>query len=376
MIEGSNQRNASNFRNEPVFGLIAQLSMLHPIRNLQLTDRPYFTEVSGDGLRVVMATRSGKCDLFDHNLQPLDEINLGTGVAWLQLNETGSILLVGFAGYIDGYATAPRIAHSFRLEVAETSSGCCVFMPNENALCIASGENRAMLTAWDLSSSKKIAQTPLPARGGAGYMLVGHPEGEAMGAVAFSGQSEEWMFWAHYARGQLKVFSEPEIEGVSIPRFHPTGRELVSHHESLGLCRVLFPSGKLIGSCDPSEAFPENPDDSFAYDIHFLPDDQFLAWQENLALHRFDLRTMRPIDTVLTGVDGMTFGRDRFFSGRSWRLADKRLLTSDFRVERKTKNRVDTLRLWDASTIFGDLPTPDPSRPYTRMLTGNGSSPP
>jgi hypothetical protein len=209
----------------------------------------------------------------------------------------------------------------------------------------------------------------LPDRGGgAGYMLVPHPEGEAMAAIAYSGQSEEWMFWAHYARGRLRVFSQPEIEDVSFPCFHPTGREFVSHHERLGLCRIRFPSGELIANVRPEQAFPNNPDDTFSYDMHFVRDDRLLAWQCDLALYVFDLATLRPIATVLTAVDGKKFGEDRFYSGGSWQLAGSRLLTSDCQYDQGFKNQTHTLRLWEASELFGRPTPPDRARPYTQLL--------
>ncbi len=203
-------------------------------------------------------------------------------------------------------------------------------------------------------------------------MLLPHPEGEAMAAVAFSGQSEEWMFWTHYAHGRLRVYNQPEIEGVCFPCFHPTGRELVSAHERLGLCRVRFPAGGLIVRAQPEEAFPNAPEDTFSYYLHFSRDDRLLVWQENLALYEFDLATLRPTRTVLTGAEGMTFGENGFFSGQSWQLAGDRLLTSDTWYGEKFKNRTNTLRLWDASKLFGRVSAPDPARPYTKQLLAGG----
>ena len=126
-------------------------------------------------------------------------------------------------------------------------------------LCVASWDDEPRISAWDLTSRRCIAEAPLPHCGGVGYSLVGHPEGEAMAAVAFSGQGDDWMFWTHYARGRLRVYDHPEMEDVAFPHFHPTGRELVSTHEILGLGRVRFPSGQIIVSILPEQAFPDNP---------------------------------------------------------------------------------------------------------------------
>jgi hypothetical protein len=348
------------------------LEMLKPIGKLQLTDRPYHTSVSDDGRRFAACVQSGKCRFFDNDLRQLDEIDLGVGVAWVQLNETGSILLVGFQDHINGYATVGNIAALFRLPVRRTSGLCCVFKSDEQALCVASWDREPKLAVWDLRSSTTIAESLLPDRGGAGYFLVPNPEGEAMAAVAYSGQSEEWMFWAHYAHGQLRVFSQPVIEDVAFPRFHPTGSEFVSYYERVGLCRMRFPSGKLIASVQPEQAFPENPEDAFSYDIHFFRNDRMLVWQCNLALYEFDLATLRPTAVVLTGVDGITFGKEHFFSEQSWQLAGGRLLTSDCHHDKKFKNRTDTLRLWDASKLCGQISQPDPARPYTQELLAIG----
>lgn len=339
--------------------------MLRPIRKLQLADRPYHTSVSDDGTCFAACAPSGKCWLFDNDLTQLDVANFGAGVIWVQLNESGSLLLVGYESHIDGYATAGNIAPVFKLPAPGTSGPCCAFKSDEQALCVASWDREPKLTAWNINSSTVIDEVLLPDRGGGGYMLAPHPDGEAMAAIAYSGQSEEWMFWAHYARRLLRVFGQPEIEDVSFPCFHPTGREFVSHHERLGLCRMRFPSGELIASVRPEEAFPDNPDDTFSYDMHFLRDDRLLAWQCDLALYEFDLATLRPITPLLTGVDGMTFGEDHFFSEGSWQLAGDRLLTSDCHHDKAFKNRTDTLRLWDASELL-DLPsdlTPPPPTP-------------
>jgi hypothetical protein len=345
--------------------------MLRSIAKLQLPDRPYHTSVSGDGRRFAACSPSGKCRLFDNDLRQLDEIKLGARVDWVQLDEAGALLLVGRASHVDGYGTAGNIHRSFQLSIPGTSGQCCVFNTDERVLCVASWDKEPRISAWDLISGRRIAEAPLPVRGGAGYTLVGHPEGEAMAAVAFSGQSEEWMFWTHYARGRLRVYEQPEVEGVAFPRFHPTGCELVSSHESLGLCRVGFPSGDVIASVQPEQAFPDNPEDGFSYEIHFLDDDRLLVRQEDLSLYEFDLVTLECRRAVLTGADGMTFGEDGFFSGESWPLAEGRLLTSDCKYYRKFHmfdKRTDTLRLWDASMLFGQVSAPDPARPYTEQL--------
>src|SRR5262249_38308691 len=162
---------------------------------------------------------------------------------------------------IAGFATSGNIAPLFKLPVTGTSSLCCALRSSEQILCVASWDLQPKLTAWDIAKCTVTDEAVLPKRGGAGYDLVPHPEGEAMALIAYSGQSEEWMFWAHFARGKLRVFAEPEIEDVAFPRFHPTGREFVSFHERLGLCRMRFPSGELIASIAPDQAFPDNPDD-------------------------------------------------------------------------------------------------------------------
>jgi hypothetical protein len=69
----------------------------------------------------------------------------------------------------------------------------------------------------------------------------------------------------------------------------------------------------------------------------------------------------------------MTFGEEGFYCGGSWPLADSRLLTADWKQEPKSQNRTDTLRLWDASTLFGRASAPDPARPYTAQLLARGT---
>lgn len=345
--------------------------MLKLIRKLILTDRPYYTSVSGDGKRFAACARSGKCWLFDHDLRQLAEMDFGNGVMWVQLDGTGSVLLVGFQDHIEGFATVGNLASLFKLAVRGASDPCCTLRGSEHVICVASWDMEPKLTAWDIRSRSITDEVSLPDRGGAGYTLVSHPEGEAMAAVAYSGQNEEWMFWAHYAQGKLRVFEQPEIEDVSFPRFHPTGREFVSHHERLGLCRMQFPSGELLASVQPEEAFPHNPEDTFSYDVHFLRDDRLLVWQCNLALYEFDLATLRPTAAVLAGVEGKTFGKDHFFSEQSWQLAGGRLLTSDCQHDKGLTKRTDTLRLWDASGLSGPVSSPDPARPYTQELFAN-----
>lgn len=123
----------------------------------------------------------------------------GAGVEWLQLDECGAVLLVGFPGHIDAFVTSPNISHSFKLVVSGTSFHSCVIRSDEEVLLIASSsDDEPVISAWDLESRVVIAEHPLPYRSGGGYCLAPHPEGEAMAAVAYSGQSEEWMFWAHY----------------------------------------------------------------------------------------------------------------------------------------------------------------------------------
>lgn len=342
--------------------------MLKLIRKLLLPDRPYFDSVSGDGKRLAICTRSGKCRLFDDDLSQLDEMDFGGNITWICLNETGSVLLVGFQDHIEGFTTTGNIAPLFQLGARNTTDPACFLKSDEQVICVASWDRKPKLTAWNYKTSTKIDEAVLPANGGGEYMIVPHPEGEAMAVVEYSGQSEEWMLWAHYACGRLRIFSQPLIEDVAFPCFHPTGRELVSYHERLGLCRIGFPSGELMGTVSPEEAFPDNLEDTFSYYIHFLRDDRFLAWQNNLALYEFDLATLRPLAAVLTNVEGMTFGKDQFYSEQSWQLAGGRLLTWDCHYDQEFKNRTDTLRLWNASDLSGPSSLPDPARPYTQEL--------
>jgi hypothetical protein len=347
--------------------------MLKSISKLQLPDRPWHTSVSGDGRRFAACTRSGKCRLFDDDLRQLDEIELGAGVEWVQLDESGALLLIGFTSHIAGYTTSGNISRSFVHSLPRWSFQSCVFNTDERTLCVALWDDEGpRISALDLISGRPIAEAPLPDRG-QGYTLVGHPEGEAMAAVAFSGSGEEWMFWAHYAHGRLRVYEQPEIEDVCCPCFHPTGRELVSCQKSFGLCRVRFPSGDVIASIQTEQAFPDKSEYAFSYDMHFLNDDRLLVWQECLSLYEFDLESLSCVRAVLTGADGLTFGEDRFYSGRSWQLADGRLLTSDSKHDQKFRDPTDTLRLWDASTLFGRASAPDPARPYTAQLLAHGA---
>jgi hypothetical protein len=342
--------------------------MLTPIRKLRLPDRPYHTSVSNDGKRFAICTKSGECCMFDNDLRQIGEMNFGAGVESIQLNTTGSLFIVGFHNRIEGYTSVGNFEPSFKLPVPKTASPSCSFIADDQVLCVATWDREPKLTAWDLRSARLIDEVVLPNRGGEGYMLASHPEGEALAAVAYSGQSEEWMFWAHYGHGRLRVFERPEIEDVAFPNFHPTGRELVSFHERLEFCRMRFPSGELIGSVTLEQAFPDNPDDRFSYHVHFLRDDHLLVWQCNLSLYEFDLATLRPVRAILSGVEGMKFGKDRFFSEGSWQLAGGRLLTSDSHHDKDFESRTDTLRLWGCSDLFGPPLAPDPERPYTKKL--------
>ena len=342
--------------------------MLIPIRHLSVPDGRVHFSASGDGHHFAICTPSGNCRLFDHDLIQTCEIEVGGGVEWIQLADTGRFILAGRATRIDGYALSGDNSPRFSLPVSGTSFACCAFRDNDEVLCVASWDREPILSAWNLRSSLRIAQAALPSRGGGGYSLISHPEGEAMAAIAFSGQSEEWMFWTHYSHCRLRVCERPEVLDISFPCFHPSGREFVSRHEALGLCRMKFPTAELIGSVQPKDAFPENPEDTFSYNVHFLRDDRFLVAQECLALYEFDLATLRPTQIVLSGADGMTFGKGGFFFGQSWQLAGGRLLTSDRLYDGKLRHR--TLRLWDASMLCGPIASPDPARPYTRQLTG------
>ena len=348
--------------------------MLTQIRSLRLPIKGLYTSVSDDGRRLVVYSRDGICRLFDDDLRQLDEIEFEDGAEWVKLDESGSQLLVGHESHIDAYTTLGNFSHSFRLAAPGTSTvDCCVFKSDERVLCVASLDKTAKLSAWDIASRAIIAEKPLPCGNwAAGYELVSHPEGEAMVVAAYSGQSEELAVWAHYARGCLKVYDSPQIADVAIPCFHPTGREFVSHHETLGLCRVRFPTGELITSVPWQYAFPDNPDYEFSYQALFSRDDRVLVWQAQFALYEFDLDTLLPVRTVLAGADGKTFGEHGFYSGSCWRMAGNRLLTSDYQHE-PSADSLETLRLWDASSLFGPMSRPDlVARPYTTQLLAGG----
>ena len=91
-------------------------------------------------------------------------------------------------------------------------------------------------------------------------------------------------------------------------------------------------------------------------------------WQEDLSLYEFDLDTLRPTRRVLEGVGGKTFGQGRFYSGQSWAMAGGRLLTTDREFDEDFRGATTTLRLWDASALYGPQVKCDPARPLTRKL--------
>jgi hypothetical protein len=340
--------------------------MLKLIRSFCLPDEMRHYAVSADRRRFVACSESGDCLLFDQNLQQLEKFKFRTNAKWVQFNGDASLLLVGFAERIDGLRVVGGVSHSFTLPVGGTSLSPCVFSRDEPVVCIASWNSAPVLAAYDLQSLKMIAEHELPSRGGQGYDLVSHPEGEAMAAIAFSGQSEEWLFWAHYKSGRIRIFEQPEIEDISLPNFDPSGAEFVSHHERLGLCRMRFPTGELIGSVQPEDAFSN--EDGFNYYMHYLGSNRLLAWQTDLALYEFDLKSLRVARCILSGVDGRTFGENGFFSGQSWMMADGRLLTSDTLMHGRFANRTKTLRLWDASALIEPSTPCDASRPLTKKL--------
>jgi hypothetical protein len=130
----------------------------------------------------------------------------------------------------------------------------------------------------------------------------------------------------------------------------------------------------MLASVQPEEAFPDNPDALFSYDAHFTRDDRVLVQQDGGALYEFDLATLRPIRTVLAGAEGLVFGSNHFYCGGSFRLARDRLLTTDSQFQPKGTDKSMTLRLWDASMLFGSNSSFDPSRPYTRQLLAMDSA--
>ena len=86
-------------------------------------------------------------------------------------------------------------------------------------------DDEPRIAAWDLISRRYIAEAPLPQCGGVGYSLVGHPEGEAMAAVASAGRVTTGCSGL-ITPAVACVYEHPEMEDVAFPRFRPTGREL------------------------------------------------------------------------------------------------------------------------------------------------------
>lgn len=292
---------------------------------------------------------------------------MGAGLQWIQLNESGFLLVAGFADHVSGFSTAGNLTPVFRLPIGNSTDRCLIQSENQT-ICIALHDCAPRLSLWNFASAKKIDEVLIPDRDGAGYCLVPHPEDQALAVVGYSGNSEEWMYWAHLANNKLRLFHKPVLEDVAFPCFHPSGREFVSYYERCGLCRGSFPSAELLATASPEVAFPDNPEDTYSYDFHFFRNDRFLGWQTNLALYEFDLETLTPTAKVLKGVDGLEFGEDRLFSKQSWQLAGCRLLTSESHYDVGFKNVRYTLRLWDAAALSGEFAQPDPTASLTAQL--------
>jgi hypothetical protein len=68
----------------------------------------------------------------------------------VQLDESGALLLVGFASHIDGYTASGNISRSLELSIPRTSSQCCLFNTDERMLSVASWDKGPKITALDL----------------------------------------------------------------------------------------------------------------------------------------------------------------------------------------------------------------------------------
>jgi hypothetical protein len=298
---------------------------------------------------------------------------VGRDVRWVSFAPSDNLLLVGFPTSIHAFNLPDLIPTGQVIPSVETHG--CVFSGGGTLLCTA-GESRSGYDAqlWDVLAGRLVKTQSLPFRSSfQGYHLLPHPEAQIAAAVAFSGQSEEWMYWVDCAPDTFRVYNEPEIEGVPLPCFHPAGSEFLSAHESLGLCRMRFPTGEVIGSVQPGDAFPPEPgadpeDRHFGYDICYLSDNSALVQDEEAGLYRVDLETMRIVDPVLAEIEGHRLGRDTIFLGGFHQVPGQRLLTREFRYTPKFESRPTTLRLWDASSLFGPLQTTSPDCAFTQLL--------
>src|ERR1044071_1439193 len=119
--------------------------MLKLIRSLALPDQLHCCAVSADGRRVVACSKSGACYLFDQELRELDQMGPQAKVEWVQLNDDGSLLLLGFSDHIDGYNLAGGISRLLTFPIAGTSLFPCVFSSHEPVVCIASWDRDPIL---------------------------------------------------------------------------------------------------------------------------------------------------------------------------------------------------------------------------------------
>jgi hypothetical protein len=353
--------------------------VLRQIDHIVPSQRPFRITADGAGRTVVTCSDEGQCNVLSVNSDGLSlagAFDLGRGVTWVALDPRAERLAVGFATHIELYEF-PTFRPVARLDVVRASN--CIFLDHGRSLCTA-GEGRGpsgigmQLELWDRATPRAVAWEPLPRRG-YDYMLFPHPEGEVVAAVAFSGQHEEWMFWAHCGDGRVRVFEQAKIQDVPLPCFHPAGDEFLAVHEQLGLCRMRFPCGDVIDSLLPENAFPDedgiDPEDRhFGYDMCYVSDDSALIHDTDRGLYRLELDPLNVADPVLTHIDGAAVGLDGFFLSGFQCLSGKLLLTTELHVGTRFSGLTWGLRLWDASSLFGPLTGPDRRHPNTAALIG------
>ena len=176
----------------------------------------------------------------------------------------------------------------------------------------------------------------------------------------------------------MYIEEEASLSGTGPPLFHPAGGEFLTDDLNDGMLRRhRFPNGKVIGEVSEAALFPPEDDEDQADKLSgmsaYVSDQRAIVLSDHGRIWLLDLGAMKMEGELL--LEGElprphTFDwddRERLYGevAQLHRLAQGRLLTVHRNWIEKPANPDCRLKVWDMTSIDGELRGPDGARPLT-----------
>jgi hypothetical protein len=157
-----------------------------------------------------------------------------------------------------------------------SESGSCVFdAQGRHVWATVPSKNGDVWQVLDARNGKVLAFAPLHCNAAGSEVLI-HPDGKHVGLSVGEGQDAVRIYWGTFRNGRLQVVEHDRQDRV-LCDVHPAGKMFLTMPHGGGPVELhRFPSGKVLGTCHPSD-LDTDIEDTFDFIAAFINKEMIIA---------------------------------------------------------------------------------------------------